>query len=71
MDGQPMPPGHGRFRSDADLVPDTGELVIELAFDLTYRPGFSPFTGPDDRLARDRSPNARPIGGYVAAGEIY
>jgi hypothetical protein len=30
-----MPSGRGRFRSDADLVPDTGALVIDLAFTLT------------------------------------
>ena len=48
-----MPSGRGRFRSYADLVPDTGALVTELAFNHTYRPGFSPFAGPDDRLAKN------------------
>jgi hypothetical protein len=52
--GQPMPSGRGRFRAYADLVPDTGALVTELAFNHTYRPGFSPFAGPDDRLAKDK-----------------
>jgi hypothetical protein len=49
-----MPAGRGRLRSDADLVPDAGALVIEPAFNLTCRPGFSQFTGPDDSLAKDR-----------------
>jgi hypothetical protein len=46
----------GHLRSAADRAPDTGALVIDLAFNLTCRPGFSQFIGPDDRLAKDRCP---------------
>jgi hypothetical protein len=60
MDGQPMPSGRGRFRSDADLVSDTGALVIEPAFNLTCHPGFSPV--PRQDVIRDMGfPTVAPI----------
>jgi hypothetical protein len=49
------------LRSNADLVPDTCAPVTELAFNHTYRLVFSPFAGPDDRLAKDRCRNRDPL----------